>query len=274
MLGSMASKTTAAGDTAPCMLLRSGVRKTQVPVMVLRSGNRNVQGSHNMSPRPTKRRRKDAKQKTSAADVTASEPTWADKECDICAEEKPLSDFPLPIELPSTCREHCLGVCRSCIRRSLARDIANRPLDRIRCPICVASWDYETFQTHASPEDFATYDGLKLLQVLEAMPEYRACPNPDCRGGQIHAMGEAEPIVTCSECGFRSCYTHRVAWHTDLTCDGYDHAQEAEQETEEQTRERLAAEEEETLKGAPGIKFCPGCNIAILKNGGCDHMTC
>ena len=256
----MASKTTATGDGTPVMVLRSGKHKRQ--------------GPHISSQRPTKKLKKSVTSDRPAANVAAPEPTWSAKACTICAEDKPLQDFPLPTEIPNPCRQHCLDICRICIRRSLARDIANRPLDRIGCPLCRVSWDHSTIQTHASAEDLATYDGLKLLRVLEAMPNYRACPNQDCTGGQIHAMGEAEPIVTCNECGFRSCYTHRVAWHSDLTCDAYDSAQGVGEETEEETRQRLAAEEVETRKGAPGVKLCPGCDVPIWKDGGCDHMTC
>jgi hypothetical protein len=25
---------------------------------------------------------------------------------------------------------------------------------------------------------------------------------------------------------------------------------------------------------AAGVKACPGCGLLIMKNGGCDHMTC
>ena len=184
--------------------------------------------------------------------------------------DKSPQDYPIEEELPGTCRQHCLEICRACIGESLAVYIANKPFDRVGCLECGESWDVSTIQLYASPADFIRYGELGLKRLLQSTPEYRACLNENCNGGQVHRTGEAEPIVTCNHCGSKSCYTNRVPWHEGMSCEQYDMSQE----TDEETQARLAAEAIETRKGAPGVKFCPKCQVPIQKDGGCDHMTC
>ncbi len=67
--------------------------------------------------------------------------------------------------------------------------------------------------------------------------------------------------MTCEACGERSCYTHDIPWHQDLTCDEYDVNRRGDDEA---TQDLLARE----------TKPCPKCGVRIIKNDGCDHMTC
>ena len=252
--------------------------------MVLRSGKRKHQDPLITSQQRKKKTKKEIKLGNPTAGaailhpVTAtpqpisatSQPTSGDKTCTICVTDKPPGDYPAAEELPVACRKHCLEICRACIRESLAADIANKPPNRIGCPDCAESWEHWMIKRHASPADFVSYEWLTLRTTLEAMPQYRACLRPDCKGGQIHGMGEAEPIVICNECGSKSCYTHKIPWHAGKTCKEYDRPEETDMET----KARLAAEQEATKKGAPGVKLCPRCQIPIEKSGGCDHIRC
>ncbi len=67
--------------------------------------------------------------------------------------------------------------------------------------------------------------------------------------------------MTCDACGEKSCYTHDVPWHRDLTCDEYEVNRKGDDEA---TQDLLARE----------TKPCPKCGVRIIKNGGCNHMTC
>ncbi|KAJ0385638.1 hypothetical protein COL922a_005963 [Colletotrichum nupharicola] len=44
----------------------------------------------------------------------------------------------------------------------------------------------------------------------------------NCGSGQLHDTGTEQPIVSCLHCGQRSCFTHNVTWHENLTCEEYD----------------------------------------------------
>ncbi|KAJ0305899.1 hypothetical protein COL5a_002701 [Colletotrichum fioriniae] len=44
----------------------------------------------------------------------------------------------------------------------------------------------------------------------------------NCGSGQLHDTGGDQPIVTCLHCGQRSCFSHNVTWHENLSCQEYD----------------------------------------------------
>lgn len=92
--------------------------------------------------------------------------------------------------------------------------------------------------------------------------------------GQIHENEGEEPMVTCIECGFRSCYTHRIPWHNGLTCAEYDYRADKGSKGWLEAK-RLAREEREFQeKYGEAAKPCPRCKSFISKHGGCSHMTC
>ena len=66
--------------------------------------------------------------------------------------------------------------------------------------------------------------------------------------------------MTCNACGARSCYTHEIPWHEEMTCDAYEEARKAAEKATEDYLQR-------------GTKACPKCGVHIEKNGGCDHMV-
>ena len=67
--------------------------------------------------------------------------------------------------------------------------------------------------------------------------------------------------MRCEACDQRSCFTHDVPWHKDLTCSQYD---SLISNKEKATQDLLARE----------TKACPKCGVRITKNGGCNHMSC
>jgi hypothetical protein len=104
---------------------------------------------------------------------------------------------------------------------------------------------------------------------LQNMEGYVKCLGPNCESGQVHGSGHDQPIMTCAECRFRTCYTHMMPWHTGQTCAEYDSELNLDTERQEQ--------EEASLRLVAEVsKTCPNidCGRAIQKDGGCDHMTC
>lgn len=104
-----------------------------------------------------------------------------------------------------------------------------------------------------------------VSDTLKDEPRYRKCLRTTCQMGQIHEAGDAEPLMTCTACGFKMCYIHSRSWHSGQTCSQY----EASQRHQKENESSLQLIERET-------KRCPGqgCNVPIEKNDGCDHMTC
>lgn len=110
------------------------------------------------------------------------------------------------------------------------------------------------------------YDRQSVLSVFRDMPNFMNCLNPNCDSGQIHGGGDDQPIMTCTTCGFKSCYTHKRPWHTGQTCNEYETLQKEQQEQEKASAELIA----KSAKIFPN----PKCGLYVAKVSGFDHMTC
>lgn len=108
------------------------------------------------------------------------------------------------------------------------------------------------------------YDKKSLLSYIQNDPNFTNCLGSGCGSGQIHPDGDDQPIMTCQDCDFKTCFTHKVPWHVGLTCTEYD-ARQKQQNSEE--AKSLKWIQKETRR-------CPKCQVPIQKNKGCDHMTC
>ena len=182
--------------------------------------------------------------------------------CAICSEDKDFDEFPDPSDLPAGCI-HCLDICSVCICNSITSAITPRAFDKVGCPQCDRPRKRTFIQQHALKDSFAHFEGLELMRVMDAMPNYRPCLGPDCSSGQLCELEDAAPIIKCQDCGQRSCFTHRVPWHTGMTCAEYDMPTE--------TKERIDQEEKKTKRI---VRSCPQCRAGNKKDGGCDHMSC
>lgn len=231
-------------------------------------------------------------------------------QCSICATDRLSDEYPTE-PITSTCTHATTDVCTICIRTYINSELSSRASAALFCPVCKGTLSYFDVMRTAAPEDFNRYDERVTIASLQNEPGFRWCPQPGCPGGQIQAYGDAEPIVTCNICQQRFCYTHRVPWHTGLTCARYDEdGEETEEEEEEETEEEEswedaigAVEENDKLAASPKAieelettaqererrnyevrigeahvqsiaKRCPECNSPTEREGGCKHMTC
>eukprot|EP01006_Ploeotia_vitrea_P048200 TRINITY_DN67208_c10_g3_i1.p1 TRINITY_DN67208_c10_g3~~TRINITY_DN67208_c10_g3_i1.p1 ORF type:complete len:156 (+),score=19.18 TRINITY_DN67208_c10_g3_i1:53-520(+) len=111
-------------------------------------------------------------------------------------------------------------------------------------------------------ECFIQVRHMLLRQTMMADPEFRWCSAKNCGSGQLVEGGADNPIMRCVECQAKTCYTHRVEWHTDKTCAQYD-------------LDKGESAEAQLLHWVQrNAKSCPKCGHGIEKNGGCDHMVC
>lgn len=93
--------------------------------------------------------------------------------------------------------------------------------------------------------------------------ELRWCAHPDCGSGQEVEGGYANSFFSCFACTRKTCFHHRVAWHSGLTCQEYD---EWKSSTEHNATANFFAQ---------NVKQCPRCSSPSLKDPeGCNHVTC
>ena len=111
------------------------------------------------------------------------------------------------------------------------------------------------------------YDKLMTRKALESLPNFRWCLGPNCSSGQIHRMGNAEPIMICNSCGFRMCFVHQIPWHRNgISCAEWDLLAGDEKSQDAASAKLL----KEITKACPS----PSCGWRIQKIDGCDQMTC
>ncbi|KAG8998045.1 hypothetical protein FRB94_007240 [Tulasnella sp. JGI-2019a] len=91
--------------------------------------------------------------------------------------------------------------------------------------------------------------------------EIRYCPSADCEW-VYRPQPSGLSIVLCETCLQRVCAACHVTAHEGLTCQEY---------KEVGTPEGLAMLR---YKKENNIKACPGCNVDIVKDGGCNHVAC
>ncbi|KAL0941394.1 ring finger domain-containing protein [Colletotrichum truncatum] len=141
------------------------------------------------------------------------------RECPICAETKEPSGFPV-LSVTSTC-SHPPEACLECLQTSIKSDLNSKLWTEIRCPECRELLEYVDIQKYADDETFARYETLALRAAMAEADNFIWC-TANCGSGQLHSTSRDQPIVTCLHCGQRSCFTHNVTWHENLTCEEYD----------------------------------------------------
>ncbi|KAH7344057.1 hypothetical protein B0J17DRAFT_645191 [Rhizoctonia solani] len=171
--------------------------------------------------------------------------------------------------MPSAHCTHGLVACKTCVREYIVHKITVEGSATLICPHlgCRRVLEYKDVVKRIQ-DDTACLDRYNALvgqADLEKHPNFVWCMNSLCGRGQIHKEGAAVPVVICEHCYTRSCFKHRVLWHSGLTCEQYESCTKYKQENR--------ASEEYIAKHA---KRCPNlsCRRPILKIDGCDHMTC
>lgn len=184
--------------------------------------------------------------------------------CQVCYEQKIVSLYNQPIS--QQCRHSERTICSECIYQHVKAAFQKMCTDDVHCPEpdCKIILNYETIKkillNANDTELFERYDRFSLEHQLERMPKFIWCTN-GCGSGQLADHSSENNIVTCAECGKKSCFTHRTKLHEGLTCENYDEQTDPNRRTTEQWL-------------AQNAKHCPNCKSLIEKNSGCDHMTC
>ena len=140
-----------------------------------------------------------------------------DLECVVCAETLKGRDFP-DGRITGTCT-HESTTCNGCIAQHIRVQLDTRTWGQLSCPECPSPMTYADVQRFAAADTFQRYDALAMRDGIATDAQFRWCPAPGCGSGQIHNEGADAPIITCVDCGARSCFTHQRLWHEGLTCE-------------------------------------------------------
>ena len=113
-----------------------------------------------------------------------------------------------------------------------------------------------------------SYDQKSLIAFFATIPNFTRCLGPKCDSGQVHGGGDDQPIMTCTSCQFKTCFTHQAPWHKGQTCRQFDEAAVQEHKVQDKKAQERYLDNE--TKECPN----PNCAIKVVKISGCDHMTC
>jgi len=150
---------------------------------------------------------------------------------------------------------------------------------------------------------YSRYNSVALRQRLAEDVNFRWCLNVKCDHGQIHPHGglyhflfcmwriwwqalyvlDAYPIVQCSWCYKKSCFTHQLPWHEGLTCSEFDSLHPELAVDQEAVQLLISTTTQQCTKCKKRVRsytiprifhyiqdFCS----QIERSAGCDHMTC
>lgn len=173
-------------------------------------------------------------------------------ECPVCLEE--IEDESLLF----VCRENAHHrFCRGCVVQYVSSAVAEGSTE-LSCPAYKCGMQLPaplvTELLHDNPDLMMRFRSLSLLR---ANPNARACP----RCNEVKVGSAAEPDMVCDGCGNDFCFEHAGA-HSGIPC--------AEYQPAETTISRIRSAWYKWRYTKP----CPGCGVAIWKNGGCNNMTC
>lgn len=110
------------------------------------------------------------------------------------------------------------------------------------------------------PDDFEEFFQKAFAIHVRSHKELQYCPTPDCPN--IYSVTSDGTVSTCAACLTAICTTCQAVSHYGITCEQY----------RELTSEGTRAFHQWKMEN--GVKDCPGCNMAIEKTFGCNHLEC
>jgi len=191
-------------------------------------------------------------------------------ECPICFETKPRKDF--HAIQGCTHPPHCAN----CVGLSATEEINGKGVITIHCKSigCKSPLTVEDIQRVTSKANFERYNHLMTIRALESFPEFIYCSRMGCGAGILHEGGNEANIVTCPNCKWKTCFTHKSQMHVGLSCKDYD----AWKDTARQTGNVTDQEALTISLIEKTTRPCPGCGTRVEKNkdfvGDCDKLTC
>lgn len=92
------------------------------------------------------------------------------QECSICAELKSTEQYPAS-PISQECA-HAPTTCLSCIARAIKTDLSSKPWEKVGCPECGVTLEYQVVQKYADRETRAKHDRLMVLHTLQQSPDF------------------------------------------------------------------------------------------------------
>lgn len=149
-------------------------------------------------------------------------------------------------------------ICHDCIISQIEVGIERQEL-KDRCPIedCNCKYSVSELDKFLPKEDIEKFDEIEayLAVTISNIPDLRKCFT--C--GYVGFCEDENCPMICPKCNDKTCKKCKKKYHANRTC------QEADINPW-----RFV----EVMMTESVIRICPKCNLQVIKNGGCNHMTC
>ncbi|KAJ3538049.1 hypothetical protein NM688_g6575 [Phlebia brevispora] len=126
---------------------------------------------------------------------------------------------------------------------------------------CMRAIPLATLQDLLTPgEEDALLQASFFSYVHSRPEEFYYCPTADCQ--TVYRGGPDGTVLRCPTCFVRICAACHVEFHEGLDCAMY--------------RDNIAGGHDayNRWREENSVKACPKCKTDIMKDGGCNHMTC
>ena len=179
--------------------------------------------------------------------------------CPVCLDYLPLKN------LPCGC-QFCLDCLQAWFTEQINQKIGlNHDLPQLNCPNDTCQNQYHLHQLYTREiqiRDFTLLDELITKKSIFQDQYFRSCPSNDCKYiGFINKQPCRNKFV-CDKCKFEWFEKDMKTWDMKLKENALNLLTFNFQETATVIYENIMTNE------------CLGCEMRILKNGGCPHMTC
>ncbi|GMH38623.1 hypothetical protein BSKO_06507 [Bryopsis sp. KO-2023] len=198
------------------------------------------------------------------------EGTW---ECPVCMLEKPGREF---IRVPGC--KHLF--CMDCFSEFCRVNVQEGQVE-LTCPAfkCNNPLEQHVIRGALSEEDYERWEGLLLQRTLDKMRDVRYCPR--CNFVCVEESGH---FAQCEKCYFAFCTKCYDSWHPGGKCvaEGLDipapvvSSKNTAQGNAEAARMRkdLVNQNLSRIAIMKNSKACPGCEMRIERESGCNKMKC
>ena len=174
--------------------------------------------------------------------------------CGIC-----MGEFDDPIEIEK-CKHK---FCRECFHEYLKDLIKFNKIDKISCPNKNCNnkkLSQEYFSKFLTDEEYFKYRQFKAQNEIARDPKKAFCPYPNCNSYAQINEGKAL-IIDSNNPKYSKSILKCMKGHKFCSCGRYIH----EGDCEDKKTQKFINK---------NTKPCPKCGIPIIKNKGCNHMTC
>ena len=173
--------------------------------------------------------------------------------CEICCQLKAALAQDNDLYYPPCGHSYCC----MCLSNYVISHMSETGNTIVLCPTshCSVSFTEQEITKFMYPPYLLRYTNLKQSILVSKNTNKKMCPNLNC--GLVVSRNGNEKYLKC-QCGFTFCYECGGPYSEKHSCSAYNNS----------LRINLG-----NLKKKQVMK-CPNCKVAIVKEKGCNHMTC